>query len=91
MAVLGHVPRRGGDDAHKGHYHSGVSAGHGHSEACRGAGSSKAHTRTHSQRDHRGCDKAQGALLWQCCRVDVAAAWDRAAKKLVGIQPWQAA
>lgn len=86
----------GGDDAHRGHHHSSVSAGRDCGGACRGAGSSKAHARTCSGWDHRGhgCDKVQGETVMrvseggQCCSKFQ---WNRTAEEFVETQSWQTA
>lgn len=93
MAVLRHVLRCGGDDAHRGHYHGSVSAEHGHGEACRGVGSSKAHVRTCSQGVHRGhgCDKAQGVTVMGMPEGEHGyskAHRERTAKNHMGTQSW---
>lgn len=86
----------GGDDAHRGHHSSSVSAGRDRGGACRGAGSSKAHARTCSEWHHRrhGCDEVQGDTIMrvseggQCCSKVYG---NRTVKEFVGTQPWQTA
>lgn len=86
----------GGDDAHRGHHCSSVSAGRDRGGACRGAGSSKAHASTFSEWDHRGhgCDKVQGDTVMraskggQCCNK---VQWNQTVEEFVETQSWQTA